>query len=105
MLFMLLVSLLLLPLQFIGHLFFIFCGIFEVQSFRVFYFHLTPLWSSNANYGNDLTNRKSVTGFVYLLGDYLISWKSKKQPIVSLSSNEAEYRAMASTTKEIVWLR
>ena len=43
--------------------------------------------------------------FCIFLGDYLISWKNKKQPIVSLSSNDAEYRTMASTTKEIVWLR
>ena len=45
MLFMLLVSVLLHPLQFIGQLFFVFCGIFKVQSFIVFYFHPPLLWS------------------------------------------------------------
>jgi hypothetical protein len=57
---------------------------------------------SDADYGSDPTDRKSVTGFCIFLGDSLISWKSKKQFIVSQSSTEAEYRAMASTTKEIV---
>jgi hypothetical protein len=60
---------------------------------------------SDADHDSDPTYRKLVTGFCIFLGDSLISWKSKKQSIVSQSSTEAEYCAMTSTTKEIIWLR
>jgi len=60
---------------------------------------------SDVDHGSDPTDRKSVTEFCIFLGDSFIFWKSKKQSIVSQSSTEAEYRAMTSTTKEIVWLR
>jgi hypothetical protein len=52
---------------------------------------------SDADHVSDPPERKSVTSFCIFLGDSLISWKSKKQSIVSQSSTEAKYCAMAST--------
>ena len=50
-------------------------------------------------------SRKFVTGFGIKIGESLVSWKSKKQNIVSRISAEAEYRSMATTVTELVWLQ
>ena len=60
---------------------------------------------SDADWAGDPTDRQSTTGYYFLLGDSLISWRSKKQTIIACSSTEAEYRALATTTAKLIWLR
>ena len=50
-------------------------------------------------------SRKSLTGWIVQFGDSPISWKTKKQTTVSCSSAEAEYREMATITRELRWLK
>ncbi|XP_022030789.1 uncharacterized mitochondrial protein AtMg00810-like [Helianthus annuus] len=49
--------------------------------------------------------RRSRTRYLLILGGAPVSWKSKKQSVVSRSSAEAEYRAMATTVSEVLWMR
>ncbi|PSS33155.1 Endonuclease, partial [Actinidia chinensis var. chinensis] len=60
---------------------------------------------TDADYAGSKSDRRSTSGFCAFHGSHLISWKSKKQAVVSRSSAEAEYRAMAQGTSEILWLR
>jgi hypothetical protein len=59
---------------------------------------------SNADWAGDPIDSRSTTGYCFLLGDSLISWRSKKQSVVAHSSTEAEYRALVDTTFELLWL-
>ena len=59
---------------------------------------------SDANYAGDEADSKSVSGFVFFAGG-LVSWQSRKQDCVVLSSTEAEYVALSEACKEVVWLR
>ncbi|XP_061354444.1 uncharacterized mitochondrial protein AtMg00810-like [Gastrolobium bilobum] len=47
--------------------------------------------------------RRSITGICIFIGSSLVAWRSKKQPTVSRSSSEAEYRALASLSCELQW--
>ena len=59
----------------------------------------------DADWVGDPTDRRSTTGYCFLLSSSLISWRSKKQTFVARSSTEAEYRTLADTTSELLYLR
>ena len=60
---------------------------------------------SDADWGGCTIDRRSFTGYTFLLGGAAISWKSQKQRTVALSSTEAEYVSMTEAVKEGLYLR
>ena len=59
---------------------------------------------TDSDFAGDLNDRKSTSGFVFLLAGGAVSWASKKQPVVTLSTTEAEYIAAASCACQYIWL-
>ena len=60
---------------------------------------------SDADWGGDIETRRSTSGYVFVLNEGCISWRSKKQRTVALSSTEAEYMALSEAIQETVWLK
>nr|GEV47690.1 hypothetical protein [Tanacetum cinerariifolium] len=59
----------------------------------------------DSDYAGDLDGSKSTTGYVFTLSGRTVSWVSKPQSVVVMSTTEAEYVAVAQASKEAVWLK
>ncbi|XP_071713263.1 uncharacterized protein [Rutidosis leptorrhynchoides] len=67
--------------------------------------HLETQVYTDAGYGGEKGDRKSTSGYFSLVGGNLVTWKSKKQKVVALSSAEAEFRGIARGVTEALWIR
>ncbi|GKB66044.1 retrovirus-related pol polyprotein from transposon TNT 1-94, partial [Tanacetum coccineum] len=60
---------------------------------------------SNSDYAADLDDRRSLTGYVFTIGNSVVSWKATLQPSVTLCTTESEYIALTKAAKEGIWLK
>lgn len=67
--------------------------------------HCDIMGYTDADWAGNALDRKSTTGFCTFVGGNAVTWRSKKQAVVARSSAEAEYRAMASLSCELIWLK
>ena len=65
---------------------------------------LSPVGFSDSDWGGCTINRKSTSGYVFMMAGAAVSWKSRKQSCVAQSSSEAEYMALSAAVKEAIWL-
>ena len=60
---------------------------------------------ADSDWGHDIDNHRSVSGYVFMLGESAISWSAKKQPTVAASSTEAEYMSVSHTARQGLWIQ
>mmetsp|Transcript_40744 Transcript_40744/g.83342 ORF Transcript_40744/g.83342 Transcript_40744/m.83342 type:complete len:410 (-) Transcript_40744:207-1436(-) len=63
-----------------------------------------PVGYSDSDWGNDIDTRRSVSGSLFILHGAAVSWKSKMQPTVALSTAEAEYMAASRAAQEALYI-
>ena len=66
---------------------------------------LTLFGFTDSNYAGDPDDRRSTSGYVFMIGSGAVSWSSKKQQIVTLSTTESEFVAATSCACQAIWLR
>ena len=59
----------------------------------------------DSNFASDRDNRRSTIGYMFSMGGDTISWESKLQSVVALSTTEAKYITVARACKEAIWLK
>ena len=62
--------------------------------------HINVKGYSDADWAGDVENRRSTSGYVFLVGDGVMSWNSKRQQTVAQSTMEVEYMAMNRCMRE-----
>ena len=60
---------------------------------------------TDASWGNNIDDRHSICGYIFTLNGGAISWSSKNQSVVALSSTEAKYISITHAAKEATWIR
>ncbi|GLB45567.1 putative reverse transcriptase (RNA-dependent DNA polymerase) [Lyophyllum shimeji] len=65
---------------------------------------IKPVGYVDADYGGDFDTRRSTSGYVFMMANGPVSWSSKRQPTVALSTTEAEYMALTRGAQQALWM-
>lgn len=74
---------------------------------RLIYKHTSSaklIMYSDASYANSVDDRRSYSGYIGLYGNAVVSWSSKKQQSVAVSTTEAEYMALSASCRQVMWM-